>query len=76
MAFSALGAPSGVPAWKTIPSWYLRGTLDHVIAPAEQLFMAQRAHARIVSVPASHMSMVSQPGAVAALILAAAISAR
>ena len=75
VTFSALNTPSGVPAWKTIPSWYLRGTLDHVIAPDEQLFMAQRAHAHIVSVPASHMSMVSDPGAVTALILAAAASA-
>ena len=75
VTFSALNTASGVPAWKTIPSWYLRGTLDQVIPPAEQLFMAQRAHAHIVSVPASHMSMVSHPGAVATLILAAATSA-
>ena len=32
--------PSGPPAWKTIPSWYLVGTIDKVIPPAEQRFMA------------------------------------
>jgi hypothetical protein len=31
IAFSAGSAPSGVPAWKTIPSWSLIGTADHVI---------------------------------------------
>ena len=43
IAFSAGSDPSGVPAWKTIPSWSLIGTADHVIPPAEQLFMSQRA---------------------------------
>ena len=28
--------PSGPPAWKTIPSWSLIGTLDHVIPPTLQ----------------------------------------
>jgi pimeloyl-ACP methyl ester carboxylesterase len=76
VTFSALNTASGTPAWKTIPSWYLRGTRDRVIPPAEQLFMARRAHAHLVSVPASHMSMVSRPDAVAALVLAAAVSVR
>ncbi len=31
IAFSAGSAPSGVPAWKSIPSWSLIGTVDHVI---------------------------------------------
>ena len=31
IALSAGSAPSGVPAWKTIPSWSLIGTADHVI---------------------------------------------
>jgi hypothetical protein len=38
VAFSALVTPSGVPAWKTIPSWYFVGTADNVIPPAEQRF--------------------------------------
>jgi pimeloyl-ACP methyl ester carboxylesterase len=63
---------SGVPAWKTIPSWYLLGTLDRVIPPYVQLFMAQRAHAHIVEVRASHPSMISHPEAAADLIEQAA----
>jgi pimeloyl-ACP methyl ester carboxylesterase len=68
IAFSALAEPSGAPAWETIPSWYFVGTLDKVIPPYAQLFMAQRANASIVQVAASHLPMVSQPGKVSKLI--------
>jgi len=67
-----LGQPSGSPAWAEIPSWALIGTVDRVILPATQLFMAERAGARIVEIKASHLPMVSQPGAVTRLIVAAA----
>lgn len=68
IAFSALAEPSGAPAWETIPSWYFVGMLDKVIPPYAQLFMAQRANASTVQVPASHLSMVSQPRKVTKLI--------
>jgi pimeloyl-ACP methyl ester carboxylesterase len=45
-----------------------------VIPPVTQLAMAERAHARIVTVKASHLPMVSRPEAVTRLILAAARS--
>ena len=65
------GAPSAPPAWKTLPCWYLLGTEDKAIPPALQRFMAERAHATIVEVPASHVSFVSQPDAATQLILQA-----
>jgi pimeloyl-ACP methyl ester carboxylesterase len=71
-ALSAGNAESGVPAWKTIPSWYLVGTQDKVITPAQQRFMAQRAHAHTVQVRAGHLSLIAQPGAVSDLVIAAA----
>src|SRR5437870_7192684 len=71
-ALSALPQPSGVPAWKTIPSFYLVGTTDNVIPPFAQLFMAQRAHSTIVQVRAGHSSTISHPEAVADLINQAA----
>jgi len=40
----ALAQESGVPAWKTIPSWAVIGTADHAIPPAELLAMARQAH--------------------------------
>ena len=63
-------------AWKTIPSWYLIGTRDAVIPPDRQRFMAERAGARTVEIVASHVSLISRPGAVTALIVAAAHTVR
>jgi pimeloyl-ACP methyl ester carboxylesterase len=68
-AFAA--SPSGPPAWKTLPCWYLLGTEDKAIPPALQQFMAERANATIVEAPASHVSFVSQPEAATQLILQA-----
>jgi pimeloyl-ACP methyl ester carboxylesterase len=72
LATSVLTDKSGVPAWKTIPSWAVVGTADHVIPPAEQLFMAKRAGAHITEVHAPHLSMISNPGVVTRTIIAAA----
>ena len=58
-AFAA--APSGPPAWKTLPCWYLLGTQDKAIPPALQRFMAERANATIVEVAASHVSFGVPP---------------
>ena len=63
-------------AWKTIPSWYLIGTRDTVIPPDRQRFMAQRAGSRTVEITASHVSLISRPGAVTAVIVAAARTVR
>lgn len=72
LATSVLTDKSGVPAWKTIPSWAIVGTADHVIPPAEQLFMAKRAGAHITEVHAPHLSMISNPEVVTETIIAAA----
>jgi pimeloyl-ACP methyl ester carboxylesterase len=72
--YSALTEKSGPPAWKTIPSWYLLGTIDKAIPPTIQLFMAKRANAHITEVKASHLPMISQPAAVTKVILEAAQS--
>jgi pimeloyl-ACP methyl ester carboxylesterase len=72
VTLSALAEPSGAPAWETIPSWYLVGTRDNVIPPAQQRFMAERADAHTVEVRASHLSMICRPAAVTRLIVEAA----
>ena len=72
----SLGQKSGVPAWKTIPSWAVVGTADRVILPAVQLAMAQHAHAHITEVHAPHLSMVSAPGVVTQVILKAVHATR
>ena len=74
--YSALTARSGTPAWKSIPSWYVLGTIDKAIPPAIQLFMAQRIHAHITRVKAGHLSMVARPRVIAKVITAAAKATR
>jgi pimeloyl-ACP methyl ester carboxylesterase len=67
-----LAEPSGPPAWRLIPSWYMVATGDRAIPPATEAFMAKRAGATTVTVKGSHAVMVSHPGAVADLVLRAA----
>ena len=62
------------PAWKTIPSWYLVCTDDHMIPPPAQEFMAKRMGATVRSVPSSHAPFMSKPQAVADIIALAAES--
>jgi pimeloyl-ACP methyl ester carboxylesterase len=69
---AAISAPSGPPAWKSIPSWYLLGTEDKAIPPETQRFMAERAQSTIEEVPASHAPTASQPDVAAKLIVTAA----
>ncbi|GAA2206802.1 alpha/beta hydrolase [Nonomuraea monospora] len=68
----ALGEPSGAPAWKTIPSYYLIARNDQVLPVAAQRFMARRAGSRVHEVGASHVAMISQPSVTADLIRRAA----
>jgi pimeloyl-ACP methyl ester carboxylesterase len=72
LATAALLEPSGVPAWKTIPSWAVVGLDDHVIPPAGQLAMAHNAGAKITEIHAPHLSMLSDPAAVTKVIEQAA----
>jgi pimeloyl-ACP methyl ester carboxylesterase len=59
-------------AWRTKPSFYAISTEDRTINPDLQRFMAKRMGARAVEVKASHVSLISQPEAIAKLILEAA----
>ena len=72
LASSTFTDQSGAPAWKTIPSWDVIGLNDHIVTPAEQLFMAKRAGAHITEINAPHLSMISNPGVVASVIIQAA----
>lgn len=72
ITFTAGTQKSGVPAWATIPSWYLLGTQDRMITPSAQRSMAIQAHAHITQVRSSHVSLISHPAAVDKLIVTAA----
>ncbi|MEU8003707.1 alpha/beta hydrolase [Catellatospora sp. NPDC049111] len=71
-ATAALEGKAVEAAWKVIPSWALLATEDKAIPLAAQKFMAERAKSKTVEVKASHAVPVSQPGAVADLIIEAA----
>jgi pimeloyl-ACP methyl ester carboxylesterase len=69
----ALNEQSGVPAWRTIPSWAVVGLADHVIPPASQIVMANNAGAQITEIDdAPHLSMISNPETVTHVIERAA----
>lgn len=61
-------------AWRTKPSFYAVSTEDRTINPDLQRFMAKRMGAKTVEVKASHVSLISQPEVIAALIQEAALS--
>jgi len=60
----ALSEPSGPPAWKTIPSWYLIGTRDKIIPPDVEQTMAHRAGSQVSAFKAGHLGLISNPRAV------------
>ncbi len=68
LAAAAVKEPSGPPAWASIPSWAVIGTADKVIPPAELLAMATHAGARVTDVSAGHLSLITAPDTVAAVI--------
>ncbi len=66
-------SPSPSGRWRrACSSWAVIGTADKVIPPAELLFMAQRAGARITDVNARHLSLISSPGPVTRVVIEAA----
>jgi pimeloyl-ACP methyl ester carboxylesterase len=71
---AALKEPTGTPAWKKLPSYFIYGKQDKNIPVQALSFMAERAKSRhtVVIDGASHVVMVSHPKEVAALIEEAA----
>jgi len=59
-------------AWRAKPSWYAVSTEDRTINPDLERFMARRMGAKTIEVKASHLSLISHPDAITALILDAA----
>jgi len=76
IAASAFGAKVSGVAWKTKPSWYIVSTLDQAIAPDEERFFLKCMKATTTELKASHVSMLSQPKAVATVIMDAASRAQ
>ncbi|MCS5713212.1 alpha/beta hydrolase [Herbiconiux sp. CPCC 205716] len=71
IAAAALEDAASRAGWKTIPSWTLVTRQDLAVPAESQRYMAERASSHAVEIDASHAVTVSQPGAVAELILEA-----
>ena len=67
----AFSEPTGMPAWKTLPSWAVIATGDKAAGSDVVRSMAGRARATITEVEGSHVIMISQPQVVTDVILAA-----
>jgi pimeloyl-ACP methyl ester carboxylesterase len=63
--------PTGVPAWKKLPSWAVVSSGDKVVGTDAVRSMAERAGATITEVEGSHVIMMSQPEIVTDVILTA-----
>ncbi|MFD3399659.1 alpha/beta fold hydrolase [Kribbella sp. NPDC058693] len=62
----------GVPAWKSMPTWYLVAKGDEAIPPDAERQFAGRMGATTVEVESGHVAMVSHPDEVTDLIRTAA----
>lgn len=72
LAASTFNDVMGVPAWKSLPTWYLVAADDEAIPPDAERLFAKRMDADTVEVHASHLAMVSHPSEVVRLIQSAA----
>jgi pimeloyl-ACP methyl ester carboxylesterase len=74
LASSAFADVMGIPAWRSVPSWYLVAENDEAIPPDAERQFAARMGATTVEIPSSHVAMVSHPAEVADLVEKAASS--
>jgi pimeloyl-ACP methyl ester carboxylesterase len=75
LSTSAFGDVMSVPAWKSLPSWYLVAQDDQALPPDVERMFAQRMGATTVEVPSGHLAMVSHPDDVVRLTETAAEAA-
>jgi len=68
---AALAEPVPNTAWKTKPSWFI-AVDDRILPAAYELAIARRMKAKLTKLAAGHVPMLSQPKAVAAVIIDAA----
>ena len=69
---SVFGSQVTNVAWKTKPSWYVVASKDRMINPDLERQFAKTLNATTITVPSSHVAMLSHPKEVAKLIIQAA----
>jgi pimeloyl-ACP methyl ester carboxylesterase len=76
VAASAFQDAMGVPAWKSLPTWFMVATADEAIPPEAERQFAARMGATTIEIASSHVAMVSHPDEVAQLIETAAMAVK
>ncbi|USI72824.1 alpha/beta hydrolase [Sphingomonas morindae] len=69
---STFAEPIKTAAWESRPSWYIVSHQDRVVSVDLERMFAQRMNAQTSELEAGHLSLLSQPEAVAAVIVQAA----
>jgi hypothetical protein len=72
LSVSAFRDVMTVPAWKSLPSWYMITQDDQALPPDAQRMFAHRMGATTAEVPSGHLAMVSHPADVVKLTETAA----
>lgn len=72
LSISALDEVMGVPAWKSLPTWFMVADGDQTIPPEAERLFAKRMGATTVEISSNHVAMVSHPDDVLKLIETAA----
>jgi pimeloyl-ACP methyl ester carboxylesterase len=67
-----LGTPIRAAAWHEKPSWFVIASNDRTIAPEQERASAERMHSKVLTLPTSHVPMLSQPKKVADFVAEAA----
>ena len=76
VAAAAFQDVMGVPAWKSLPTWFLVATADEAIPPDAERHFAARMGATTIELASSHVAMVSHPDEVTQLITTAAMAVK
>jgi pimeloyl-ACP methyl ester carboxylesterase len=71
---AALGTPITTAAWHTKPSWFVIASKDRMISPQQEQDSAKKMNAKTLTLPTSHVPMLSRPKEVAGFISEAAMS--
>jgi pimeloyl-ACP methyl ester carboxylesterase len=69
-----LGTPIKAAAWHSKPSWFVIASNDRTIAPEQEISTAKRMGAKTITLPSSHVPMLSKPREVADFVIEAAAS--
>jgi pimeloyl-ACP methyl ester carboxylesterase len=68
LSMSTFDDVMGVPAWKSLPTWYMVAEGDQAIPPDAERSFAKRMGATTIETATNHVAMVSHPDEVVSLI--------